>query len=71
MNLCDLGGEDKMDESKMFQKTRSEFWVIIHKNLFDYNITTSNKYIKIINKAFPILKRNSPTGWKISPKRII
>lgn len=58
-----------MGEKYQFKRARSEFWVIIHKNLFDYNITTSNKYIKIINKVFPILERNSPIGWKISPKK--
>lgn len=58
-----------MGEKYQFKRARSEFWVSVYKNLNDYNITTSNKYIKIINKAFPILERNSPTGWKISKKK--
>lgn len=49
-----------------FERTRSDFWIIIHKNDDAYNITTKDKYVDIINYFFPILEDNSPTKWRES-----
>ena len=49
-----------------FKRTRSDFWITVHKNDDAYRISTNDKYVNIINYFFPILERNSPTKWKKS-----
>lgn len=49
-----------------FQRNRSEFWITVHENENSYSISTNERYIDIINYAFPDLVENSPTKWKKS-----
>jgi predicted amidophosphoribosyltransferase len=49
-----------------FKRSRSEFWITVHKNDDSCIITTNDKYVNIINYFFPILEENSPTKWKNS-----
>lgn len=47
-----------------YKRERSEFWITIHENENDsYTITTTEKYIIIINRFFPLLQMISPKGW--------
>ena len=49
-----------------FERTRSDFWIIVHENDDAYSISTNDRYVDIINYFFPILERNSPTKWRKS-----
>ena len=51
-----------------FGRNRSEFWITVYENEDCYSISTNERYIDIINYAFPNLVANSPTKWKKSEK---
>lgn len=44
-----------------FGRNRSEFWITVYENEDCYSISTNERYIDIINYAFPNLVANSPT----------
>lgn len=53
--------------SYRYKRERSEFWVTIHENENDScTITTTEKYVTLINQVFPLLKMISPAGWRKS-----
>ncbi|MCM1261658.1 MAG: phosphoribosyltransferase [Butyrivibrio sp.] len=50
-----------------YKRERSEFWVTIYENAdASYNISTNNKYVRLINFFFPMFENDSPTKWKRS-----
>ena len=51
-----------------FYRNRSEFWITVYENEDSYSISTNEKYINIINYAFPNLVASSPTKWRKSEK---
>lgn len=51
---------------QQFGRDRSEFWITVYDNDGSYNVSTSAKYISIINFFFPTLENQSPTKWKQS-----
>ena len=53
-----------------FERDRSDFWIRVYENEGSYTISTSDRYIEIINYYFPNLIIYSPTKWKTSKNYI-
>ena len=50
-----------------YRRERSEFWVTIYENDdASYNISTSHKYVELIDFFFPMFENDSPTKWRQS-----